>query len=393
MASRSKTFDVVIAGAGPAGIAAALTAARDGMKTLLVERENIFGGAVVAGFHTALCGLYGRHPAAPTDTLNPGIPRKIAACVTENAKNPIKTEKMGPVSVLPFERDVLLRSWQELIAAESELELRCDTALVGVETRDHSVQQIQLSDGSQCRPGALIDATGNAHAARLAGVRLLRESPEKRQLGGAGVYFAGLTGERTELRLAVPYQVRKATDKGRLPDCARFTTFSPSAEPDRGVCKLAVPVDFFAQTEKTTGYINDVLRVLQENLPELAEAEVLATSPRALPRDGPRLRGRKVLTADDVLAGKAFKGHNAKGAWPIEFWHQEEGPQYEYLPDNEYYEIPAACLRAERLHNLICAGRCISATARAAASVRVAGICLATGQLATRIASDLLTEM
>ncbi|MFP4027664.1 MAG: FAD-dependent oxidoreductase [Candidatus Brocadiia bacterium] len=393
MANRPKTFDVIVAGAGPAGIATALSAARDGMKTLLIERENTIGGIVMAGYHAALCGLYASDPTDPADTLNPGIPRETACCVSENSKNASGVQQVGRARVLPLERAALLRCWEGMLAAELEIELRYETTLIGVKCADNCVETIQLSDGSELRPGVLIDATGNAEVAGLAGVPRLADPPENRQLGGAGIYFGGLTADRNRLRLDVPYHLREATEDGRLPHCARFTTFAPCAEPDRGICKLAVPVEFFGQNQKVKTYINDVLELLRKDLQVLAEAEVLATSPRALPRDGPRLRGQTILTEEDVLAGKTFKGHNAKGAWPIEFWHQEEGPQYEYLPDNEYYEIPAACLRAERLHNLICAGRCISATARAAASLRVAGICLATGQLAAVTACELLTEM
>ena len=99
-------------------------------------------------------------------------------------------------------------------------------------------------------------------------------------------------------------------------------------------------------------------------------------------RDGRRLSGKYVLTADDVVGARKFDDPAARGAWPIEFWDQHKGPRYEYVPDDDWYEIPLRSLQSQSISNLLCAGRCISASTRALASTRVMGICMVLGEAA-----------
>ena len=91
------------------------------------------------------------------------------------------------------------------------------------------------------------------------------------------------------------------------------------------------------------------------------------------------MTGRYRLTEKDVLEGRKFEDGHVKSAWPIEFWDQRKGPQYHYIPDGDYYEIPTRSLRSRDITNLFAAGRCISTYSKALASVRVTGTCLALG--------------
>jgi len=93
-----------------------------------------------------------------------------------------------------------------------------------------------------------------------------------------------------------------------------------------------------------------------------------------------------VVTEEDVLSARRHGDDAVHGWWPVEFWDRSEGPTYAYPPVGRHYDIPRAALRSAVIPNLLAAGTCVSATSRAAASIRASGICLATGNAAGEMA-------
>jgi hypothetical protein len=354
------------------------------MKTLLVESETGPGGAVAAGFHAVLCGLYGDDPVG---TLNGGICQEVADRLGEQSPEISQARTEGRVRVLPFDAGALGRVIADLFAREPRLTVRYATSVNAVCRSGATITAVGFSTGARAKAGVFLDCTGDAALARLAEAPVMEDPPAERQLGGFGVRFEGLAGDPAMLPLAAPYYLAQAAEAGRLPHAARFTTFIPGNALGEGVCKLAVPVEYFDKPEALARYVESVCAVLARTAPPFSGARVVGMSARAIPRDGARLRGRAILTEDDILSARTVEGAAVHGAWPIEFWHPVRGPEYAWLPPASHYDIPGACLRSEAIANLICAGRCISATARAAASLRVAGTCLALGELAALVAA------
>jgi hypothetical protein len=132
---------------------------------------------------------------------------------------------------------------------------------------------------------------------------------------------------------------------------------------------------------------DEVVRYLAETIPAFENAYISAVSHKVLEREGRRIRGEYMLTADDVLAAHKFPDGVVKNAWPIEFWDQAKGTSYQYVPSGDYYEIPFRCLTVKGFSNLLTAGRCISVTHEALGSTRVMGACLALGEQAGKAAA------
>jgi len=105
-------------------------------------------------------------------------------------------------------------------------------------------------------------------------------------------------------------------------------------------------------------------------------------------RVGRRAKGKYVLTEEDVLSCHKFADAVADCAWPIEEWGQDKRVKMRYFEENNFYQVPADCLKSAALTNLFFAGRTISATDGAIASARVIGICLQTGYAAGTIAAS-----
>jgi hypothetical protein len=99
--------------------------------------------------------------------------------------------------------------------------------------------------------------------------------------------------------------------------------------------------------------------------------------------------GHYVLNEDEMLSGKKFTDGVALGAWPVEFHDPRSGKiVWKYLDINDdYYSIPMGCIIANKVSNLLMAGRCASTTHIAHASTRVIGPALALGEAAGTLAA------
>ena len=104
-------------------------------------------------------------------------------------------------------------------------------------------------------------------------------------------------------------------------------------------------------------------------------------------RTGSLALGRNRLTVDHVLQCSKDDQGVARGCWPIEIWSGGRKPEVTYLPENNYYDIPAGCLITDGLDNVFMGGRCICAEERAMGSARVIGTALGTGYGAGTLAA------
>ena len=102
--SSPEKIDILVVGGGTAGIAAAVSAARAGARTLLVERRNALGGMASNALVHTLCGLYllRNDDAQPLAYANEGFPREFAESVIRagGASEPVR---MGKLDVLPHQ--------------------------------------------------------------------------------------------------------------------------------------------------------------------------------------------------------------------------------------------------------------------------------------------------
>ncbi len=252
--------------------------------------------------------------------------------------------------------------------------------------------QIADPDPRWISVNAIIDCTGGGHVLKLAGSDAFQppEGSDGRTFAGFAVRLTGLAGDPEMLRLQIPYALAKAVDAGNLPASARFTVFYPGPTQGEGICKLAVnPAEISpAQADELA---EQIVQLLISEIPSFTAARIAEKSPRILPRDGIRLRGRYTVTEQDVLQARQHDPNSVHAWWPIETWDISTGPTYAYPPPGRHYDIPDDALRGEAITNLLAAGTCISATSAAAASTRASGICLATGYAAGRLALSCLT--
>jgi len=392
-----ENFDVVVVGGGSAGVAAAVSAAELGSHTLLLERGKSLGGNVAHAFVHTICGLYCDANEGHALALNPGLPSRLAAGLRA-AGVAAEVERAGRVYVLPIEPPRYAAFLAELCERTVGLEVRTESELIGAECvaqnrRRWSMRACKRDGGSsEFASGVLVDTTGDANAAVLAGASVKAVGPEEIQLPSFIFRLGGV--DRSDLvgfgKLRLTHAVAGAVVHGELPSGCESVLVRPASEPDEVYVTLNVPrsveIPYVPLDEKriaslTARVREDAERIaefLRRTRPAFEKSRISAWPERIGVRETRRVRGRRELQGDDVLAGRSDPNEVARSSWPVELWHDHRRAHFEY-PEGAC-SIPLDSLVSRSNPHLGMAGRCLSASHEALGALRVIGTALATGE-------------
>jgi hypothetical protein len=389
-------YDVVVAGGGAAGLAAAVAAAGRGARTALVERYGFLGGMATAGMVSTICGLYRTATVGPAEPLNEGFAQTFARRLM-NASGCGQPMRRGRTYILPYTPLAFACLADEIASSAPRLDVYLHAYLVGIERGERSIEALHVATWErrlQLEARTVVDTSGDAVVAWHAGAATETTPLAERQLPSLVFVLQHVDVDAVQAgsRVAVLRALALAEQQGLLPKGSSNLTLGPSRQPGEVVCKLALSGiaeelsasrDFLTAAEqegrKRAWAVTEFLRTL----PAFARSFLSHTAPQIGVRESRRVIGRYQLTREDVLAGRKFEDSVARAGWPIELWEGGRlGASYEYLPDGATYDIPLRCLQARDVDNLFVAGRCMSATHEALGSARVIGTCLATGEAA-----------
>ena len=391
-----KAFDVAVAGGGSAGLAAALSAARAGARTLLIERHAQLGGAGSnAQVHT-FCGLFHPDTTQGPQWLNPGLPTEIGQRLI--ALHPgSKPELMGKVYVIRHEPAAFARLAAELCGQEPRLVVQTGDELSAVERRGDD--WLLTLRGEQVQTRALVDTTGDAAIARSLGPDLWHTAPAERLYRPAYVFALRgvLLPLDDALRLQVVASIVQGIRDSSLPRAALGATLRQSPRPGEVFVSLDLeaggpawdPLDpqCVASLESEGRELAHALWQHFRQLPPFAETTAPILPVHLGIRESARWRGDYMLTAADLIGSRRFEDDIALAGWPMEMRETAKGPKFHYFDQPQPAGIPARCLSNAAVPGLVFAGRCLSADHEALASIRVMGTCLATGQAAGKMAA------
>ena len=391
MNRRAERYDVVVAGGGTAGVAAAAGAARAGARTLLVERSPYLGGEATHSGVGAFCGFYSCEKR-PVKVVSDMGDRVLEALAKVGAPGDDVISAAGNRNI-NFRPEYLKCALDDLMAEEG-VDVLLHTVLVDAEAADGRVTAIRCADDEGCflvEAGAFVDATGDANLTRLAGGRTMWG-------GGSGTVQAAtmpfrMSGVDTSCDMspaAVEQAVLQAKREG-IPDLTKEKGFILKTEGSDIVTVLlpsAIPQGLSAREltrleRETRRQVLSYVKALKRYMHGMEMAELAVIGPAIGFRETRRMLGREVLQAEDVLARRKRPDGVARGGWKPEI-HQDVNKMGVYLEvaDGSYFDIPLDVLRAADLENLYGAGRILSADQTAFAAVRVMGTCFATGHAA-----------
>jgi len=404
MMTKQIECEVLVVGGGVAGLCAAITAARAGAQTILIEKNNFPGGTAVIGLHRFICGLYLNGTQIPKATLNIGIVREIVAGLKMLAPA-ANLLKMGRVYVLPFATCDLVSVFRSLSENMPRLLLSYNTQAVSVEYDQGKIISVTANDllcKINIKAGVIIDCSGDGAIIKMAGLQYRSATMAERQLAGFAFRIKGIYPADEMASIKVPYYLAKAAKAKKIPLHLKFTTFALTDDSGEGFCRLSIPPGLAAGLD-AAGLDADrdrnlqaqanarlVHSILKKKIPAFQNSCISKKNSSVVDREGIRLDGKFLLTAKDVLSGEKFFNGIVKNSWPIEFWDQNLGPYYKYLLPDDYYTIPSGCLKDKIIKNFLCAGRCISVTGEALGSTRVMGTCMSLGEQAGMAACEMI---
>lgn len=385
--------DVLVIGGGSAGLAAAVSAARAGAHTMVVERHGLLGGMGTASLVHTFCGLYLLDGDRP-EIANPGLCEEIADRMTRATG--LGPNKMGRVWVLP-QHPVEFASLADQLVRESGVEVLFHSELVTLKP-GWRAEIVCRGEKHTITASSVVDASGDAVAASaLRGVA--DPTPAVRLQRPA--YVCGVQGVEGELNsLSISGRLVEGTRSGDLPKAALGMHFRGSGRPGEvfGTLDLSAeetgdydpsePACLSALEVTGRQVAQQIVRFLAENQPGWEKAYVAHWPMRAGVRESRSWRGRYRLTGEEILDGATHADDVALATWPLELRESNRGPKLRYLREARSAGIPAGSLQAADFDRLYVAGRCISCDHEAQASIRVMGTCFATGEAAGRMAAE-----
>ena len=387
--------DVVVVGGGSAGLAAAVSAARSGARTVLIERYGFFGGNATSAWVGTICGLY-RKSDDGFDRVCRGFAGEWADAIAAMGLGggPVPFKETAVFLYVPFAFKAVA---DRIVTEEPNLTPLLHCTVTEVARRGSSIEAVVV--GSKRGPIAItgstfIDASGDADVAHHAGLGTDLGGPGQRQFPSmqflmqdvdvAAAYAAGLEKLQELLQTKGREWGLSRTGGAVLPTPRRGEVYGAMTRigVDGHSPDMTDPFEATAAELAGRAEAEKAGRFLIEFMPGFEHAYFADTPTQLGVRETRRARGEYELTGDDVLAGARFDDAIACGAWPQEFHVAGTETEYVWLDEGAYYQVPYRSLLVQGVDNLLVAGRCISATHEALASTRVFAPSMAQGEAA-----------
>lgn len=412
-------YDVAVCGGGPAGCAAAVAAARQGAKTLLIEKDGYLGGATVSQLVCVILSTNGADFQGLWHEYIRGLRRRDGLRGPERAASGQIHGAVDPEAVKYV--------WDDL------------TSAAGVELLHHGYGCAGLVEGGavtgvivETRAGRrailarrVIDATGDGLVAAQSGVAYESGDGEHPWAMALTKVFRMGNVQRPDLppddatlrRLDADLTAaigRGEYDTPVLLEKQRFLGYVRGgnwALPARRRETLSVisrvlkvdPLDPFACTRaerEGRAQAWQAADALKRFAPGYAQSYLLDTSSQIGIRSSRRLRGLATVSDDDAWNCRKYADAIARSSWDLDVWPadsysrpavpRDDGhyrARHERIKAGDYFDIRYGCLVAAGVDNLLMAGRCISAGHKAESSLRIQQTCMATGEAAGVAAS------
>ena len=414
--------DVIVAGSGPAGIAASLAAARKGLKVVLVERFSFLGG-MSTQVPIATWPLNTAIEEGELDMPYDGMLGEIIHRLDEQGCLELKTNLNDGVEVYNPLKDgnekVATSKWylfdpEELkflyftLLREAGVKLRVNSLIVDTVVQEGRVQAVvveTLTRRELIKGRIFIDATGSAEVVTRSGGPAVLGSgdndgipagmqiPLSTTFRMAGVETGGLNMVEVE-RIYEEHRLKGDPDipvKGLMHQI---------------VCKGVVqvfgtrvfntnPLDPEQAAEgeyEQRRQIRETMRFLKREIPAFRDCQLISTGVTMGVIGTRRIRGEYFITYEDMFAGRKFEDAIAAGTYRLEYW-EPDGSSYRFHHlAGTYYTIPFRALLPLGLANVIAAGACISGQLLAMGTWAIQPVCFKTGQAAGTAAALCLKQ-
>ena len=388
-----KKYELIVVGGGFAGFGAAVAAAREGVKTLLIERTNALSGAANTGLvmpfmpYRAVMGQ-DENDKSIYKYLSEGIFKEIVDKLREAGR----TNENGT----RFDNEYL-KLIMNRMAIESGVELLFNATVCGAVREGNRVKSVTVVGRGQTlelEADYFIDASGDANLIAMTGFpfRVGREGDNLCQPMTLCFRIAGVDVDgfykiyRTEMQERYQEWQRKGKIRNPRENILPFHTLID------GVLHLNTtrivkldPTDMFDVTKAEIEAREQVFEMLEffKTFDCCKNAQVVSSACEIGTRESRMVDGEYTLTGQDLLSLCRFDDSIALGNYDIDIHNPEgSGTSHHYFGQGEFYEIPYRSLIPKNSENLLVAGRCVSCDHEAQASIRIMPIVCTLGQAA-----------
>lgn len=379
--NNSTKYDIIVAGGGPAGVAAAIAAGRKGARVLLIEQQNCLGGMWTSGFVNPLFDMEDKG----------GLLKEIIDEL--RAKN-----AWGGFWGKSFIYEYMKALLEEKCIAAG-VQLLYDTRYVGVSSYSGEVTSIyteNIEGRLEYSAKVFIDATPDASLAVDAGTEWLIGDGDVRACQAMTLMFliGGIHEKYRDGKMI--YEQLKAAylleGKGRSP-VFKVPYLIPAPNSDFAVVQLTHMrgYDCLSAQERTLAVIEgrkqaiEAFEILKNFDDDFKDISLITTAPLLGIRESRRILGEYCLTEEDLAEGAKFPDAVCFAGFGIDIHNSKSSEQT--VRHVKRYEIPFRCLMPKGVKNVIVAGKTISGTHTAMASYRVTGNCCAMGEAAGKAAA------
>src|SRR6266566_1256029 len=393
-------YEVVVLGGGPAGIAAAVAAARAGRRTLLIERYGFLGGMGTAAGVTNFCGLHA-NVYGEAHRVVQGVASDLLDRIDRlgglNAPHLI----LGKIFAQAYDTAAYKIAADDLLAAH-KVDILFHALGAGVVMQDDrriNVLMVETKAGRQAvRAGVFIDCSGDGDLAAWAGAPFEVGDNQGHMLFPSMMFrLNGVDPEKAgEAWRTIPALMEKAEAEGTH----KFPRRGAIVRPQRSQIEWRVNFTQVAREDGSAinglepddlnrGEIDGRRQAVNafnflRTVPGFEKSYIVDLPPQVGIRETRRIVGGYMLSGEDVLGCAAFDDTIGVNGWPMES-HVAGDVIFKFPPIPEsrgFNELPYRMLVPERVDNLLVAGRCASMTHDGQSAARVSGACFAMGEAA-----------